>query len=119
MLVFLSSIPAVRPILVLLLAGVGLLFARPAHAQPRLGSNLPAPRLMTVMPPGGKIGSSVEVTFTGTDLEEPQELLFSHPGIKAEPLANPEPKPQPQPKPQPPNRRRRGMGPPVVTRFKV
>lgn len=117
MLEFLSSVPAVRRSLALLLASAGLLLTRPALAQPNLGSNLPAPRLMTVMPPGGKIGSSVEVTFTGTDLEEPQQLLFSHPGIKAEPLGTPEPPPQPKADPQ--KRRRRNMGTPVVSRFKV
>ena len=114
----LCSVPGVRRALALLLAGVGLLLARPAHAQPQVGSNLPTPRLMTVMPPGGKIGSSFEVTFTGTDLEEPEQLLFSHPGIKAEPLANPEPPAKPDPK-KPKQKPRRGMGKPVVSRFKV
>jgi hypothetical protein len=112
------SVPAVRRPFAALLAGAGLLFAAPLYAQPQAASNLPAPRLMTVMPPGGKLGSSVEVTFTGTDLEEPERLLFSHPGIKAEPLANPEPMPKPDPKkPQPPPKP--GMGKPVVSRFKV
>lgn len=118
MLTHLSSVPAVRRALVVLLAGAGLLLARPAWAQPQLGSNLPAPRLMTVMPPGGKIGSSVEVTFTGTDLEEPEQLLFSHPGIKAEPLPNPEPPAKPDPK-QPMPKPKKGMGKPVISRFKV
>jgi hypothetical protein len=118
MLVFPSSVPVLRRALAVLLALL-VLRAGNALAQPRPGSNLPAPRLMTVMPPGGKIGSTVEVTFTGTDLEEPEQLLFSHPGIKAEPIATPTPAPSPQPKPQPLNRRGRGMGPPVVSRFKV
>jgi hypothetical protein len=99
MLTYLSSLSVVRRALALLVPLLALR-AGNVHAQPRPGSNLPAPRLMTVSPPGGKIGSTVEVTFTGTDLEEPQQLLFSHPGIKAEPLAAPQP---PQPKPgQPP-----------------
>jgi hypothetical protein len=118
MLMHLSFVPAVRRALVVLLAGAGLLLARPVQAQPQAGSNLPAPRLMTVMPPGGKVGSSVEVTFTGTDLEEPEQLLFSHPGIKAEPLANPEPPPKPDPK-QPMPKPKKGMGKPVISRFKV
>ncbi len=111
----LSAFGVRRALALLLVGGIGLLLARPAHAQPGVGSNLPAPRLMTVMPPGGKIGSSVEVTFTGTDLEEPEQLLFSHAGIKAEPLAAPAP-PPPKPdakKPKP------GMGKPVISRFKV
>jgi hypothetical protein len=107
----------VRRALALLFAGIGLLLVRPVHAQPGVGSNLPAPRLMTVMPPGGKLGSSVEVTFTGTDLEEPEQLLFSHTGLKAEPLAAPEP---PQPKPDPKQKKPKpGMGKPVISRFKV
>jgi hypothetical protein len=101
-----------------LLFAAGLLLAGSVHAQQRAGSNLPAPRLMTVMPPGGKIGSSVEVTFTGTDLEEPEHLLFSHPGIKAELLAAPETPPKPDPK-QPQPKQKKGMGKPVVSRFKV
>ena len=110
-------LPGVRPVLALLLAGgVGLLVGGPVHAQPQVGSNLPSPRLMTVMPPGGKIGSSVEVTFTGTDLEEPEQLLFSHAGIKAEPLAAPAP---PAPKPDPKKKPKPGMGKPSVSRFKV
>jgi hypothetical protein len=116
------SFSAVRRVLALLLAvGAGLLLARPVSAQPQLGSNLPAPRLMTVMPPGGKIGTSVEVTFTGTDLEEPEQLLFSHPGIKAEPLATPAP-PAPATPPPPAGKKPKagmGTGKPVVSRFKV
>ncbi len=73
---------------------------------------------MTVMPPGGKVGSSVEVTFTGTDLEEPEQLLFSHPGIKAEPLAAPEPPAAPA-RSETETETRYGMGKPVVSRFKV
>src|SRR5207245_6760744 len=59
------------------------LSAGTALAQPPLGNNLPNPRLMTVTPPGGKVGTTVEVTFVGTDLEETQSLLFSHLGIQA------------------------------------
>lgn len=111
------SVATVRRVLAVLLPLL-VLRAGDALAQPRLDSNLPAPRLLTVMPPGGKIGSTVEVTFTGTDLENPEQLLFSHPGIKAEPIAAAEP-PPPAPKAEPKRRRRGGMGPPVVSRFKV
>ena len=54
-----------------------------------LDSALPAPRLLTVFPPGGKAGTAVEVAFTGADLEELDRMLFSHPGIKAEPVLPP------------------------------
>ncbi|TCO92832.1 hypothetical protein EV701_105109 [Chthoniobacter flavus] len=46
---------------------------------------LPVIRLDTVFPPGGKVGSDVEVAITGADLDEAKELHFSNPGITAEP----------------------------------
>src|SRR5947199_8699877 len=98
-----------------------LLFAVPAAAQqPQLGSALPKPRLFTVVPSGGKAGTSVEVTFTGTELDEPEGLFFSHASIKAEPImpatpAVPDPKqPMPKPNPRQPNRPT-----PVITKFRV
>jgi hypothetical protein len=61
-----------------------LLLAGPAPAQrpPMPGEN--QPQLYIVMPSGGKVGSTVEVTVTGQELDEPQGLLFSQPGFKAE-----------------------------------
>lgn len=113
--------PARGILLALLALGATLASTRTAHAQPRQGNALPTPRLLILTPPGGKAGSSFEVTFTGTDLEEPQGLLFSQPGIKAEPVAPPAtPEPKPDPKKKPPKRRKGpAMGKPVVTRFKV
>jgi hypothetical protein len=94
-------------------AGCALLSVASLHAQqPLLGNNLPNPRLTTIMPVGGKAGTTVELTWTGTDLEEPQEFRFSVPGIKAEPVPPPPPDPtKPAPNPPPP--------PPPVTKFKV
>jgi len=40
--------------------------------------------LNTVVPPGGKAGTEVEVTVAGADLDEADSLHFSHPGISAE-----------------------------------
>ncbi len=60
----------------------------PAHAQ-RNPSGLPSPRLYTVFPAGGKAGSSFQITLAGLHLEEPERILFSNPGIKAEPLPQP------------------------------
>src|SRR5690606_29486521 len=37
----------------------------------------------SLVPPGGKQGTSVEVTITGSDLDEASKLHFSHPGITA------------------------------------
>src|SRR5436309_569013 len=74
---------------VLALLAAGLL-AAPARAQPTPPSSaLPNPVLLTVTPPGGQAGSTVEVTFTGDHLEEPETLLFSHAGLKAEPVVPP------------------------------
>ncbi len=93
----------------------GLALAAGARAQPQLpGSGLPHPRLSTITPAGGKAGTVVEVTVGGTDLEEPQALLFSHPAIKAEPIAPPPP-PPPDPKKPP----AKPAPAPAVTKFKV
>src|SRR5205085_10038786 len=77
---------------------LALFGAGPASAQ-QFDSNLPLPRLNTVFPSGAKAGTSVDVTFTGTDLDEPDHLVFSHPGIKAEAI---EGKPTAQPPPPDP-----------------
>jgi hypothetical protein len=106
------------PALALCLTAPGNSFAQ----APLQDSALPSPRLLTIMPMGGKAGTTVEMTFTGTDLEEPDELRFSTPGIKAEPIVPPPPpppdpkKPAPAPdpkKPAPPSAK------PVITKFKV
>src|SRR5262245_43500206 len=79
------------------------LWATPsAQAQPQLGSLLPNPRLFTVMPCGAKGGGTVELTFTGTDLDDPKGFLFSHPGIKAVPVIPEAPKPDPKKDPKGP-----------------
>lgn len=82
-----------------------------AVAQP--GPGLPSPRLNALTPAGGKAGTTVEVAFAGTDLEAPQQLLFSHAGIKAEAIVTPPPPPDPK-KPAP-------VKPPMptISKFKV
>lgn len=87
----------------------------PVNAQPpQTGNGLPQPRLLSVSPMGGKTGSTVELTFTGTDVEDPQGLYFSHSGIKAEPIVPPAPPP-----PDPKNPPKTPPTPPAITRFKV
>ena len=44
---------------------------------------LPAPRLLTTMPMGGQAGTQVEVTITGENLDDLDELIFSDPRITA------------------------------------
>src|SRR6266567_3411127 len=46
-------------------------------------AQLPVARLLTVFPPGGKVGSQFEISLTGVDLDEANQLHFSHPGITA------------------------------------
>jgi hypothetical protein len=114
--------PRIRPkaAAVLLTLFVALGAAQMTQAQPQFPSFLPSPRLFTLFPCGAKAGTSVEVTFTGLDLEETKEIVFSHPDIKATPVvaANPaQPKPNPKKPPRP--RGRRNMGQPSATRFKI
>jgi hypothetical protein len=91
-----------------------LLSGRIVAQQQQPGSALPNPRLNTLVPAGGKAGTVVEVTFTGTDVEEAQALLFSHPSIKAEPIQPPA-APPPDPK-KPPTK---PAPPATVSKFKV
>src|SRR6266480_458786 len=51
--------------------------------QGSLLAQLPVARLLTVFPPGGKVGSQSEVGLTGADLDEANQLHFSHTGITA------------------------------------
>ena len=49
--------------------------ARPADGQ------LPNPRLAGLVPSGGVVGSTLDVVVRGDDLDEPEAIVFSHPGI--------------------------------------
>jgi Bacterial pre-peptidase C-terminal domain len=96
--------------------------AAPALAQqPQPG--LPQPRLDTVFPMGAKAGTTVpDLGLTGTNLDDADALIFSHPGIKAElvpPPVEPEPKADPKdPKKNPPPPKKKG-GTPSPNKFKV
>ena len=48
-------------------------------------AQLPAARLSTIFPPGGKCGCTVEVTADGADLDDATEIRFSHAGLSAKP----------------------------------
>lgn len=60
-----------------------------ATALPRVSRGqsvcLPAPRLLTTMPMGGKAGTEFEITITGQFLEGTEQLIFSNPSITAKP----------------------------------
>lgn len=49
---------------------------------------LPAPRLMTTMPMGGQVGTTVDVKITGQNFENVEELSFSNAGITAVPATD-------------------------------
>jgi hypothetical protein len=54
-----------------------------ASAAPAQSVGLPAPRLLTTMPMGGKAGTTFEVAVTGEHLEDAEGLLFSDSRISA------------------------------------
>jgi hypothetical protein len=89
--------------------------AQIAHAQQQPG--LPLPRIDTVSPPGARAGVGVaELTVTGTDLDDTDQLLFSHPGIAAAVVPPPpDAKPDPKKKDPPPPKK----GAPAANKFKV
>ncbi len=44
---------------------------------------LPLPRLLSIQPMGGRIGTTFDVTVVGENMEEAGDLYFEHPGISA------------------------------------
>jgi hypothetical protein len=52
-------------------------------------AQLPMPTWTSLYPPGAKQGSTVEVTVAGTNLDDAEKLLFSHPGITGTPKTSP------------------------------
>jgi hypothetical protein len=96
----------------------GLVFAAALHAQqqPILA---PAPRVTQLSPVGGKVGTTLELTVTGLDMEEPQSLWFSHPGIKSEFIPPPPPPVDPKTKEPPKQPPPRNPTVPHATKFKV
>ncbi len=51
---------------------------------------LPLPRLLTVSPMGGQVGTNFDVTITSENAEDVSQLLFSSPKITAKPVAGAE-----------------------------
>lgn len=68
----------------------GLTFGSIALAQ-QPAPSLPQPRITTAIPAGAQAGSTVELTVTGTDVDDATGLRFSHPGIQAQVIVPPEP----------------------------
>ena len=65
-----------------------------------VSAQYPTAQLTSLFPFGGQVGTTVEVTAAGTDLDDVTELTFSHPGIKAAPKTEPGKDGQPQPIPR-------------------
>jgi hypothetical protein len=61
-----------------------VVLALPLWPDP-IQAQLPIARLSTVFPPGGRIGSTFDVSLTGADLDDASQLLFSHPNIISKP----------------------------------
>lgn len=99
-----------------LAVGAALLLIGPARAQVINGNQWPNPRLSVLTPTGGKPGTTFEVGFAGTETDAPQALLFSHPGLKAEPIIPPPPKVDPKAKPDP---KKKPAPPPPITKLRV
>jgi hypothetical protein len=70
-------------------------FASTALAQ------LPATQLTSLFPPGGKQGTTVELSVTGNDIDDLEKLTFSHPGLVATPKMSAPTDFEPTPKPVP------------------
>ncbi|MSU28067.1 MAG: serine protease, partial [Pedosphaera sp.] len=66
-------------------------FAGSAFAQQVI---LPTPRLLTTMPMGAQVGTTVEVSVTGENLEDLTELQFSTPKLSAKPKLGSDGKPE-------------------------
>lgn len=74
-----TSAPRLSLIATLALLGAGI---GTAHAQEVC---LPAPRLLTISPMGAQVGTTVDVTVTGENIDGATALLFSTPGVTAKP----------------------------------
>lgn len=56
---------------------------------------LPLPRLLTMMPMGGTVGSETEVTISGENVDDAGDLLFTHSGLTARRKMNANGQPEP------------------------
>ena len=56
---------------------------------------LPLPRLLTTMPMGGTVGTQVEITISGENIEDISQMIFTHPGITAAPKLDANGQPEP------------------------
>lgn len=69
------------------LASIGLILLPGLTSVSLAQSPRPQPRLLHVLPAGGRAGSAVEITVGGEALDAAEGLWFSHPGIRADHVA--------------------------------
>lgn len=77
---------------------LAVLGAVPVAAQQQAAAPIPQPKLHSVQPAGAKAGGAAEVRILGVDLDKADRLIFSHPGLSAEPLVSPADRFYPQPR---------------------
>ncbi len=75
-----------------LLVSILVATATTAHAQ---SVCLPLPRLLTTMPMGGTVGTQVEITISGENIEDIKKMIFTHPGLAATPKLDASGQPEP------------------------
>ena len=68
--------------------GVSVLWLLVAASSAR--AQLPTAQLMSVFPPGGKAGTTFDVTLSGRDIDDAGQLVFTQPGITAVQKIGPE-----------------------------
>jgi len=76
---------ALSPWLAISLALMSFCVAQRVNGQ---SVGLPLPRLLTTMPMGGRVGTQVELSITGENIENATALLFDYPGVTATPKLN-------------------------------
>jgi len=59
-------------------------------------AQLPSPHLRSIHPIGAKVGTTLDVSIAGSELDETSELLFSHPGLSAKQVIVPASEFQPE-----------------------
>ena len=61
---------------------------------PSIFAQLPTPRLTTIFPPGGRLGTNVEVILAGDNLDEAVRLVFSNTNLTSKPKLDSKGKPE-------------------------
>lgn len=99
---------------IMLAAAATMLWLGDIHAQ-----STPAPKISTIAPAGGQVGSSFELTVTGTDMDKAEGLHFSFPGAKSEAVGTSAKAPEAEMRKKGGGGRGMGGGPQLSQKFKV